>query len=82
MKTTNSFKKNIAKEIRKTDLYKLKKREIGKIRSLSFTYMDTHVLRSNPVEYCEYTDFIIKINNGIATLFLRIFTDGSINLYE
>ncbi|MCR5479431.1 MAG: hypothetical protein K6F27_06170 [Ruminococcus sp.] len=82
MQTTDSFKKFIVKELRKTDRYKLKKKEIGKISSLTFTYMETKVLRTNPNEYCEYSDFIVNINYGAATMYFRIYTDGEICVYD
>lgn len=34
------FKKFIIKQIKKTDRYKLKKKEIGKIKTLSFTHLE------------------------------------------
>jgi hypothetical protein len=76
------FKKFIIKQIKKTDRYKLKKKEIGKIRSLNFTHLETKVLRHNQNEYCECTDFICNINADAATIYFRIFTDGSIELYD
>ena len=82
MTTSDAFRKMIIKEIMKTDRYKLRKKEIGKIRSLSFVYVNTKVLRSNPMEYCEETDFIVNINMGAASLYLRLYTDGSIVFYD
>lgn len=82
MKLNDEFKKFMIKQIKKTDRYKLKKKEIGKIRSINLTHMDTRVLRSDEHEYCEYSDFICKINEDSATLYLRIFTDGTMELYD
>lgn len=78
----DEFKKFIIKQIKKTDRYKLKKREIGKIKTLSFTYIETKVLRNNQNEYCEYTDFICNINANAAAIYFRIFTNGSIEFYD
>lgn len=66
------------KEIKKNDVYISKKREIGRIKFLQITHMQTKVLRSTFSEYCEYSDFLCDINGkkGKLSLTFRIFTNG------
>lgn len=72
----NEFTKLIVKKIKKTDKYRLQK--VGKIKEMSFTRIETKVLRYNP--YSEYTEFDITVNNKLS-LTMKIYTDGTIEVY-
>lgn len=81
MNTSDEFKKFIIKQIKKTDLYKIKKKQIGKITTLNFIHSQTQVMRSDVGEYCEYSDFLCRINNA-ETITFRLFTDGTMELID
>lgn len=77
-KPSKDFNKFMIKEIKKNGDYVSKKREIGGIKFLQITHMQTKVLRSTVNEYCEYSDFLCDINGkkGKLSLTFRVFTNG------
>lgn len=81
MEVNENFKKFIIKEIKKTDTYKMNKKEIGKITKLNFMYCETKVLRNDLDSYCECSVFLCRVNNCVTFNF-KLYTDGTIELYE
>lgn len=81
MTMTEDFKKMIIKEIKKTDRYRLKKKEIGKITSVRIYFVNNKVIRADDSSYCEKTEFQININHKFDCT-LNIYTDGTVELFD
>lgn len=75
------FRKLIIKYIKKTDRYRLMKKEIGKIKTLQFSFIENKVLRNDEKTYCEKSEFQININHKLNCT-LNIYTDGTIELFD
>ena len=78
---TEDFKKMIIKAIKKTDRYRLKKKEIGKITNIQIYFINNQVIRADASAYCEKTEFQITINSNFNCT-LNIYTDGTVELFD
>ena len=77
----DEFRKMVIKAIKKTDKYRLLKREIGKIKDLQFSYIENKVLRAEEATNCERTEFQITINHKLNCT-MNIYTDGTIEIFD
>lgn len=79
MKTLNrNFLKFLTKEIKKNEVYISRKREIGDIKFVEITHIQTKSVYPVYNEYCQYSDFLCNVSGEKQNLSLifRIFSNG------